>query len=317
MDKPLALVVHFDRPAGRADEAAALREAIHEYFGQRVFASRRKLRELFRRGRISLAIALAFLTASIAVGDVVAGYLGEGRLGGVIREGFLIGGWVAMWRPLEVFLYDWWPIRAEGRLLQRLSTMPVRIEYKETAPADAWRSDWPEVTAAEGSRVAAFSLPQDRAFLMPQEEFCTGKWQFVEISANGDPGGVSEERTTINDHDCRGKGIRHAVGRSLFSRRRYLHPSLERVVHGLESLPRDRVKALAQHWHQEASESFALDELRAAAPVQRLDLKEVLSVENTRKHDAPQPSQLLVRHGTKDARAECHAHTAGLLNRYL
>ena len=39
-----------------------------------------------------------------------------------------------MWRPLEVFLYDWWPIRAEGRLLQRLSTMPVRIEYKETLP---------------------------------------------------------------------------------------------------------------------------------------------------------------------------------------
>ena len=31
MDKPWALVVHLDRPAGRADEAAALREAIHEY----------------------------------------------------------------------------------------------------------------------------------------------------------------------------------------------------------------------------------------------------------------------------------------------
>ena len=29
------------------------------------------------------------------------------------------------------------------------STMPVRIEYEETAPADAWRSDWPEVAPAE------------------------------------------------------------------------------------------------------------------------------------------------------------------------
>jgi hypothetical protein len=146
------LVVHLDRPAGRVDEAAALREAIHDYFGQRVIASRRRLRELFRRGRISLVIALAFLAASIVVGDLVVGYLGEGRLGGVIREGFLIGGWVAMWRPLEVFLYDWWPIRAEGRLLQRLSTMPVRIEYEGTASTDAWRADWPEVSAAERSR---------------------------------------------------------------------------------------------------------------------------------------------------------------------
>jgi hypothetical protein len=152
-DRPWALVVHLDRPAGRADEAAILRESIHEYFGQRAAASTRKLRELFRRGRISLVIALGFLSASIAVGDVVAGSLGESRLSDVVREGFLIGGWVAMWRPLEVFLYDWWPIRGEGRLLQRLSTMPVRIEYDATARADAWRSDWPEVAAADGSQV--------------------------------------------------------------------------------------------------------------------------------------------------------------------
>ncbi len=59
-----------------------------------------------------------------------------------------------MWRPLEVFLYDWWPIRAEGGLLQRLSAMPVRIEYKEVAPADAWRSDWPEVPPADVPRRA-------------------------------------------------------------------------------------------------------------------------------------------------------------------
>jgi hypothetical protein len=152
VNKPWALVVHLDRPAGRADEAAILRESIHEYFGQRVAASRRQLRELFRRGRISLVIALAFLSMCIAIGDAVAGYLGESRLSEVIREGFLIGGWVAMWRPLEVFLYDWWPIRAEGRLLRRLSTVPVRIEYRETARSDAWRSDWPEVPAAEAPR---------------------------------------------------------------------------------------------------------------------------------------------------------------------
>ena len=62
MDAPWALVVYLNRPAGRADEAATLREAVHEYFGQRVVSARRRLRELFRRGRISLLIAIAFLT---------------------------------------------------------------------------------------------------------------------------------------------------------------------------------------------------------------------------------------------------------------
>ena len=47
-----------------------------------------------------------------------------------------------------MFLYDWWPIRAEAHLFDRLSTMPVRIEYKETALTDAWRADWPALSVA-------------------------------------------------------------------------------------------------------------------------------------------------------------------------
>jgi hypothetical protein len=168
---PWALVVHLERAAGRADEATVLREAIHAYFRDRSVASRRRLRALFHRGRISLAIALTFLAASIAVGDAVATYLEGSGLGDIVREGFLIGGWVAMWRPLEVFLYDWWPIRAEGRLLQRLSTIPVRVEYSETVSTDAWRSDWPAVAAAEPSRAGrlAPTNPRDRGRGGPDE----------------------------------------------------------------------------------------------------------------------------------------------------
>lgn len=150
--EPWALVVHLERAAGRTDEATLLREAIHAYFRARVVTSRRRLRELFRRGRISLMIALTFLAGSILVGDAIASYLAGNRLSDIIREGFLIGGWVAMWRPLEVFLYDWWPIRADGRLLQRLATIPVRLEYAETVSTDDWRSDWPAVPVGERSR---------------------------------------------------------------------------------------------------------------------------------------------------------------------
>jgi hypothetical protein len=148
-DARLALLVHLERSAGQADEAPLLGESVHQYFKQRAIDSRRRLRELFRRGRISLVIALAFLGASIAVGDAMAGFLRDTRFAEIIREGFLIGGWVAMWRPLEVFLYDWWPIRAEAQLFDRLSTMPVRIEYTETSSTDAWRADWPAVPALD------------------------------------------------------------------------------------------------------------------------------------------------------------------------
>jgi hypothetical protein len=148
-DASLALLVQLERAAGLANEAAMLGEAIRQYFKERAASSQRKLRELFRRGRISLLIGLAFLSTSIAVGDALASYFRDSRFAEVLREGFVIGGWVAMWRPLEVFLYDWWPIRAKVRLLERLSTMPVRIQYDETASSGAWRSDWPAVPVAE------------------------------------------------------------------------------------------------------------------------------------------------------------------------
>jgi hypothetical protein len=48
-----------------------------------------------------------------------------------------------MWRPIEVFLYDWWPVRAEARLYDRLSAMPVGIQYATDERSDAWKNDWP------------------------------------------------------------------------------------------------------------------------------------------------------------------------------
>ena len=143
-DASLALRVHLERCAGRADEAARLGQAIHQYFEARAAGSRRTLRELFRRGRISLLIALAFLGASLALGDLI-GRISDSGFAALLREGLLIGGWVAMWRPLEVFLYDWWPILGEVRLFDRLSRMPVGIEYEKTVSDDSWRSDWPAV----------------------------------------------------------------------------------------------------------------------------------------------------------------------------
>ena len=71
--------------------------------------------------------------------------IGFAFLGGSLTLSDIIGRWVAMWRPLEVFLYDWWPLLGEIRLLDRLGAMPVRIEYKETASDDAWLADWPAV----------------------------------------------------------------------------------------------------------------------------------------------------------------------------
>ena len=126
-DTPLSLVVTIDRPEDAAASAALLQDAVRKSFARLAESSRRRLRQLFRRGRASLLIAVVFLGAMIVLGDAAAAALAGWRMAEIVREGFLIGGWVAMWRPLEIFLYDWWPIRAEARLLDRLSAMSVSV----------------------------------------------------------------------------------------------------------------------------------------------------------------------------------------------
>jgi hypothetical protein len=127
VDVPLGLIVHVDRDTTDADHVTTLQNAVREFFGERAKVTRQRLRLLFRQGRTSLVIGLVFLAVSILLGNVAEEMLEHTRFAGVARESLLIGGWVAMWRPLEVFLYDWWPIRAEARLFDRLSAMAVRV----------------------------------------------------------------------------------------------------------------------------------------------------------------------------------------------
>jgi len=131
--QPLGLIVHLGRESPTLDDEIVLRDAIHEYFRQRAQATRRQLRHLFRVGRISLVIGVAFLAGAIVLGEFLAGMVSNPRYASIIKESFVIGGWVALWRPLEIFLYDWWPIRAEARLQDRLSVMDVRV--RGVAPA--------------------------------------------------------------------------------------------------------------------------------------------------------------------------------------
>jgi hypothetical protein len=126
----LALLVHVDRIGDMPASVTFLKDAVREFFAHRAQATRQRLRHLFRLGRTSLLIGLVFLAAATIGSQVVGEALAGWRFAAVVTEGMLIGGWVAMWRPLEVFLYDWWPIREEARLFDRLGAMPVRLVHR-------------------------------------------------------------------------------------------------------------------------------------------------------------------------------------------
>lgn len=122
----LAMLVYVDRPIA-PEEPAVVRDAVRAFFSQRANGARQRLRQLLRVGRTSLIIGITLLAASVGLGSLVVNTLPGRPIAEILRESLLIGGWLAMWRPLETFLYDWWPIRSEAALFDRLSAMPVRV----------------------------------------------------------------------------------------------------------------------------------------------------------------------------------------------
>ena len=136
-DAPVGLLVHADREACPANATEMVHAAVRDHFGRRSESTRQQLRQLFRQGRISLVIGLGFLAACLVVVDLLEGLAGSSQLAAIVRESLLIGGWVAMWRPIEIFLYEWWPIRADARLFERLSRMIVRVAPHDHPPDEA------------------------------------------------------------------------------------------------------------------------------------------------------------------------------------
>ncbi len=134
---PLRLVVHLGRETATEATTAVLREAVDDHFRRRAEATWARLRRLFREGRIAGLIGFGFLLAAIVIGDWIASRVASERYAIVIQESLIILGWVAIWRPMGIFLYDWWPIRAEARLLDRLAEMDVKVVDASRSPAGA------------------------------------------------------------------------------------------------------------------------------------------------------------------------------------
>lgn len=117
-------------PAALADDAQATRmSAAIEAHVAVALADQEANRLLFRHqsGRawiVGLVFLAACLVASFAVDRL---FPADSFLGVLLRESLVIAGWVGLWQPLSMLLYDWWPIRFEQAMLQTIARLDVRV----------------------------------------------------------------------------------------------------------------------------------------------------------------------------------------------
>ncbi|MGC2165124.1 MAG: hypothetical protein WA632_03820 [Gallionella sp.] len=114
------ITIHLEQWPSDGDPNEMLTNAIHNHFSSKAARTRTALKHFLQQGRMSLGIGLVFVSLCLIAADAI-GNLGTNTGLTIARESLTIVGWVAMWRPLQVFLYDWWPLQRQARLYKNLS----------------------------------------------------------------------------------------------------------------------------------------------------------------------------------------------------
>jgi hypothetical protein len=130
---PLTLIVHLNESADTAGSPELVEKAVRNYFAYRAKLNRMEFKHLLRQGRTSLIIGLLFLATCLLISELMLRQE-PGTLLSLLRESLTIAGWVAMWQPMQIFLYDWWPLLRIGHIYEKLSRAPVELRKPVAGP---------------------------------------------------------------------------------------------------------------------------------------------------------------------------------------
>jgi hypothetical protein len=133
LDTPLKLSLHLSPELSANEQMDGVPQAIHNYFAYRAEVTARRFSRVLKQGRMALAIGLGFLFFCILGHTAIAAQAESSVFWLIVEEGILITGWVAMWHPINLFLYEWWPVRHKQRLYEKLAQMEIELQTDEEA----------------------------------------------------------------------------------------------------------------------------------------------------------------------------------------
>lgn len=122
----LHLSIHSKAAPSGGQHGSRIARAVCHHFAFRAQATKSDLKDLLWQGRLSMLIGCAFVVLCILLADLLRTQ-GPAPLHSILREGLTIVGWVALWRPIQIFLYDWWPIWRRVQVLTNLARMRVEL----------------------------------------------------------------------------------------------------------------------------------------------------------------------------------------------
>ncbi len=115
-------------------DAQEIPRAIKSHFEYKALTQRRNFRRRFVYGEFALVIGLSFLAVATIVSTAIDSYSGGYPVAHFVANALEIMGWVAMWEPVTVFLFQLWPIVKDRKIYEMISRMEICIRSYPKVP---------------------------------------------------------------------------------------------------------------------------------------------------------------------------------------
>lgn len=126
--KKIKLVIHIPEDKEDAD-IDIIKEAIHTHFMYKLKESELFLKEQIRQWEINMLIGTLFLVLCMILVELFNKFSNV-NIFKVVKESFLIIGWVALWEPVTFVLFELRAMYRNRLYYQKLSTIPVvKVNY--------------------------------------------------------------------------------------------------------------------------------------------------------------------------------------------
>jgi hypothetical protein len=120
---------------GSTPPATEVTAAFDGYARQRIsdlIAARKRLKT---RGLKELFFGLLFLAVCLAISSALSAIdFGTPWLTQFYSEGLIIVGWIALWHPVDLLLFERWPLNREIGALERLRLATLTVNATASAP---------------------------------------------------------------------------------------------------------------------------------------------------------------------------------------
>lgn len=111
-----------------------MEQAVTANFAYRLYHENRKYAFALERGRRYLLRGLIFLVLCLVISSVFTRIFEQNDVNLALDQSFVIIGWVALWKPVEFYLYDRRDLLDDLAVLEALTAMPVESRKGTMTP---------------------------------------------------------------------------------------------------------------------------------------------------------------------------------------